>query len=143
MDLKVASKRNPNRKDETMAYCEAVTPCFAVANIEETMAWYEQHFAFSADPFPAKSPFVFCILRRDEVEIMLQRVEGYAKSNLYQLRPGGVWDAYIRVTEVKDIYEAVRDKVEVIQPLHRQLYGQTEFEVKDPNGYVLVFSEET
>jgi uncharacterized glyoxalase superfamily protein PhnB len=70
-------------------------------------------------------------------------VEGYAKPNLYQLRPGGVWDAYIRVTEVKDIYEAVRDKVEVIQPLHRQLYGQTEFEVKDPNGYVLVFSEET
>ena len=74
---------------------------------------------------------------------MLQRVEGYAKSNLYELRPGGVWDAYIRVLGVKEIYEAVRGQVEVIHPIHRQPYGQTEFEVKDPNGYVLVFSEET
>jgi len=26
-------------------------------------------------------------------------------------------------------------------PLRRQEYGDTEFEVLDPNGYVLVFSE--
>ena len=29
----------------------------------------------------------------------------------------------------------------IVQPLRQQPYGNWEFEVKDPNGYVLVFSE--
>jgi hypothetical protein len=31
--------------------------------------------------------------------------------------------------------------VKIIQSLRRQPYGQTEFEVAEPNGYVLVFAE--
>ncbi len=38
-------------------------------------------------------------------------------------------------------YEAVKEKLEIKKPLHRQPYGLSEFEVKDPNGYILVFSE--
>jgi hypothetical protein len=71
-------------------------------------------------------------------------IEGYQKPDLYQLRPGlGVWDAYIRMEGVKDFYESVRQNVEVILPLKKQGYGDWEFEVRDPNGYVLVFSELT
>jgi uncharacterized glyoxalase superfamily protein PhnB len=124
-----------------MVHYQSVTPCFAVASIEETMKWYARHLGFTADPFPSRSPFVFCILRRDGIEIMLQRIEGYVKPDLYELRPGGVWDAYLRVSGVKELYEAICDKVEVVHQIHRQPYGQTEFEVKDPNGYVLVISE--
>ncbi len=42
---------------------------------------------------------------------------------------------------VKDFYESVRQHVDIIRPLGKQFYGDWEFEVKDPNGYVLVFSE--
>ena len=35
----------------------------------------------------------------------------------------------------------MHDKVEILIPLEKQFYGDWEFEVKDPNGYVLVFSE--
>jgi uncharacterized glyoxalase superfamily protein PhnB len=55
----------------------------------------------------------------------------------------GMWDAYVRMEGVKGFYEAVRQHVEVILPLKKQRYGDWEFEVKDPNGYVLVFSELT
>lgn len=51
--------------------------------------------------------------------------------------------AYTRMEGVKDFYEAARQHVEVILPLEKQSYGDWEFEVKDPNGYVLVFSELT
>jgi hypothetical protein len=34
-----------------------------------------------------------------------------------------------------------KDRVEIKQQPHRQPYGLTEFEVRDPNGYILVFSE--
>ena len=37
--------------------------------------------------------------------------------------------------------QAVREEAEIIQPLRKQPYGAWEFEVRDPNGYVLVFSE--
>lgn len=80
-------------------------------------------------------------MSRDGIEIMLQRIYGYEKPEVYSRRDGGVWDAYIRVAGVKQLYDSVRERVTIVQPLRRQPYGAWEFEVKDPNGYVLVFSE--
>ncbi|HEY8186869.1 MAG TPA: hypothetical protein VIF64_12400 [Pyrinomonadaceae bacterium] len=119
----------------------SASPCFSVADVGHTIRWYEEHFGFAGDPFPESEPYVFGILTRDQVEIMLQRIEGYEKQDLYPRRNGGVWDAYIRVVGVKELFEAVRDEVTIVAPLRRQPYGNWEFEVKDPNGYVLVFSE--
>jgi uncharacterized glyoxalase superfamily protein PhnB len=79
---------------------------------------------------------------RDGVEIMFQRLDDYQKPDLYRLRSGGVWDAYIRMEGVKEFYEAIKDRVEIRMTLRQQPYGDWEFEVRDPNGYILVFSEE-
>ena len=124
-----------------MAELSSVAACFPVADISKTIRWYEEQLDFVADPFPSSEPYVFAILRRDEVEIMLQRIDGYEKPNLYSLRGGGVWDAYIRVEGIKDLFESVREEATIVQPLRKQPYGNWEFEVRDPNGYVLVFSE--
>jgi hypothetical protein len=72
---------------------------------------------------------------------MFQLLRGYEKLDLHRLRDGGVWDAYIRMEGVKELYEAVKDRVEIKSPLRQQPYGDWEFEVKDPNGYIVVFSE--
>ena len=119
----------------------SLAACFPVADISSTIKWYEEQLAFNGDPFPDREPYVFAILRRDDIEIFLQRVEGYQKPDLYSTRPGGVWDAYLRVEGVRDLYEEVREQVTIVQPLRRQPYGNWEFEVQDPNGYILVFSE--
>jgi len=125
-----------------MAQLHSTAPCFAVADVGATMRWYEEKLGFKGDPFPDAEPYAFAILFRDNIEIMLQRIEGYEKPDLYELRPGlGVWDAYLRMVGLKEFYESVRERVEVIKHLERKLYPQWEFEVKDPNGYVLVFSE--
>ena len=116
-------------------------PCFLVADVGATLRWYEERLGFKSHPFPKTEPYAFAILVRDDVEIILQRIDGYEKPDLYQLRPGGVWDAYVRMEGVKDFHESVRDNVEIIRPLQKQPYGDWEFEVKDRNGYVLVFSE--
>ena len=84
---------------------------------------------------------MFAIIYRDNVEIMLQRVEGYQKPDLYNSRAGGVWDAYCRIEGVNDLFESVRDEATIVKPLCQQPYGNWEFEVADLNGYVLVFSE--
>ena len=125
-----------------MAEFQSLAACFPVADVGNTIRWYEEQLGFVGAPFPSAEPYVFGILRRDNVEIMLQRVESYVKPDLYHSRNGGVWDAYIRVEGVRDLYESVREEVTIVQPLRRQPYGNWEFEVRDPNGYVLVFSQE-
>lgn len=119
----------------------SIAPCFAVADVGATARWYQEQLGFSSDPFPENEPYVFAIMFRDHVEIMLQRIEGYEKPDLYARRSGGVWDAYFRVDGVKELFEAVRNKVTVVQPLQQQPYGAWEFEIRDLNGYLLVFSE--
>jgi uncharacterized glyoxalase superfamily protein PhnB len=57
------------------------------------------------------------------------------------MRPEGYWDAYIRMNGVEQLYELVRERPFIRMPLTTQRYGDTEFEVCDPNGYILVFSE--
>ena len=124
-----------------MAHFRSTAPCFVVADIGATICWYEAQLGFKGNAFPSAEPHVFGILSRDDIEIMLQRVEGYEKPDIYDRRNGGVWNAYIRMQGVKEFYESVRQHVDIIRPLGKQFYGDWEFEVKDPNGYVLVFSE--
>jgi uncharacterized glyoxalase superfamily protein PhnB len=124
-----------------MAEFHSAAPCFPVADIGATIRWYEEQLGFIGDPFPAAEPYVFAILYRDDVEIMLQRVAGYEKPDLYRSRSGGVWDAYFRIEGVQDLFESVREEATIVQPLRKQPYGNWEFEVKDLNGYILVFSE--
>jgi hypothetical protein len=120
----------------------SINPVFAVADIGVTIRRYEQELGFAGDPFPSHEPYVFGILRRDEIEIMLQRVPDYRKPALYDLRNGGgVWDAYLRITGLQQLYDQVKDHLELKKPLRRQPYGLSEFEVKDLNGYIPVFSE--
>jgi len=124
-----------------MPHLESTVPCFSVADVGQTMRWYEELLGFSSHPFPKNEPHAFAILTRDDIEIMLQRIENYQKPDLYNLRSVGVWDVYIRMRGVKELYNELREKVEILRPLQKQPYGDWEFEVKDPNGYVLVFSE--
>jgi catechol 2,3-dioxygenase-like lactoylglutathione lyase family enzyme len=119
----------------------SVAATFPVADIAATIHWYETNLGFTSFTFKGPPPYVFASVWRDWVQIMFQWVEGYQKPDLYHLRNGGVWDAYIRMEGVKEFYEAVRDKIEIRNPLRKQDYGDWEFEVRDPNGYILVFSE--
>ncbi len=124
-----------------MAQLTSAAPCFAVADVSKTIRWYEEQLGFHGHPFPENEPHAFGILVRDQIEIMLQRVDNYQKPDLYSKRDGGVWDAYIRMKGVREFYESINDRVEILRPLQKQFYGDWEFEVKDLNGYVLLFSE--
>jgi uncharacterized glyoxalase superfamily protein PhnB len=119
----------------------SVAACFPVSDVGETIRWYQEYLGFTGYPFPEHEPYVFGIMARDNIEIMLQKISGYEKPDLYSTRRGGVWDAYIRMKGVTEFYNEIRDKVQILMPLKKQPYGDWEFEVKDPNGYVLVFSE--
>ena len=124
-----------------MSKFTGVAPAFLVADVGATISWYQGKLGFISYPFPKKPPYVFASVCRDGIEIMFQLLREYEKPDLHRLRDGGVWDAFIRMKGVKEFYEAIKDKVEIKMSLRQQPYGDWEFEVKDLNGYILVFSE--
>jgi hypothetical protein len=78
-------------------------------------------------------------LQRDGVEIMFLRMEGCRKPEV--IRPTGVWDAYVRVKGLLELYQEMRGKLSLKSELTKRSYGDTKFEVADPSGYILVFGE--
>jgi uncharacterized glyoxalase superfamily protein PhnB len=48
---------------------------------------------------------------------------------------------YFHMSDVRDFFEIVRDKAEVVWPLETMDYGQLEFGIRDGDGYVLAFAE--
>lgn len=118
---------------------KSAAPTFLVSDVGSTAEWYEKQLGFVASFTPKQPPYVYASLSSDQVEIMLLRLEGYHKPTVE--RPTGHWDAYIRMQGVRDFYDAVRQTTPVKTELVERPYGDCEFEIVDPNGYVLVFSE--
>jgi hypothetical protein len=117
----------------------SAAPTFLVDDVEGTALWYQHHLGFSASFYPRERPHFFCSICRDGVEVMLLRQQNYRKPEIQ--RPGGVWDAYIRMENVREFYDDVRQRTPLKSELVKRPYGDWEFEVADPNGYVLVFGE--
>jgi uncharacterized glyoxalase superfamily protein PhnB len=121
---------------------KTAVPTFLVADVAGTARWYAEALGFRiAGTVPAREPYVYASLQRDVVELMLLSLPGYQKPDLTTLRPEGLWDAYIRVRGVESLYATVRDQPFIRMPLKKQPYGDWQFEIRDPNGYILVFSE--
>ena len=118
----------------------SAVPTFLVSDVAETARWYEAHLGFvTAGQFPPHPPHFYASVQRGAAEIMLLNLAGFQKPDLSPLRPVGLWDAYIRMRGVNTLYEAVRDSGFIKMPLKHQPYGDWEFEVRDLNGYILVF----
>ncbi len=118
-------------------------PVFLVSDIASTMQWYAANLGFDAQAIPESPPHHFCILKKDNVEIFLQQLDGYQKPDLYDQREGGVWSVYLQMQGVHDLFLVISQlpDVTVLEPLCHQPYGQNEFVIRDPNGYTLVFAE--
>jgi len=121
----------------------SAVPTFLVPDVAATANWYERELGFTlAGHFPAEAPYAYVSLMRDGAELMLLNLVDYEKPDLTERRPAGLWDAYFRMTGVEALYETVKGKPFVKMALKKQPYGDLEFEVRDPNGYILVFGGE-
>lgn len=121
----------------------SAVPTFLAADVAATAQWYTDNLGFVlAGAVPKQPPFVYASLQRDGAEIMLLSLADYQKPDIRHLRPRGLWEAYLRMRGVHALYETVQGQPFVQMALKKQSYGDWEFEVRDPNGYVIVFGGE-
>ena len=128
------------RAREAETRVRSAVPTFLVHDVGATARWYVEQLGFTlAGTFPASEPYAYASLQRGGAELMLLRLDGYTKADFSAQRPEGVWDAYLRSSGVRQLYESLRGASFITTPLRQQPYSDWEFEVRDPNGYVLVF----
>lgn len=112
------------------------TPVLLVGDLGATARWYEG-LGFSAELFPPG----FAILSRDGVDLFLQYTDGYVRPHDAGREARDAWDVYIRTDDAQQLFGEFSTVKGITAP-KVQAYGQVEFEVTDPNGYVLVFASE-
>ena len=131
-----------------------ITTNLMVANVNEALDFYERVLGFSlvmgvpegsqqiVTTREGDAPLDFAIIKRDEVELMLQSQQSLLEElPEFKKRPvGGAVTLYIQVANARDLYERIKDKVTVLKDLHTAFYGAEEFYIHDCNGYVLTFA---
>lgn len=118
---------------------EQAVPVLRVTDISRSMQWYRTNLAFSGDPFPSLPPHEFAILRHGKVELMLRRGVPTARpARNYD------WDLYLRREgpHFREVYSSFSAHGIVTRRLERMPYGLCEFEITDPDGYVVCLSQE-
>ena len=131
-----------------------ITTNLVVPSVNEALDFYERILGFAlVMAVPAGSqevvtarvgnaPLAFAIIRRDDVELMLQSRQSLLQDvPALKRRPGGgVVTLYIRVADVHKLYESIHEEATILKDLHTTFYGTEEFYVLDSNGYVLTFA---
>lgn len=124
------------------------TPSVITIDLPRSVAFYRDVLGFSVGTtVPAEPPFVFVLLRRDEVTLYLNGYAAAAKdlaavplmASVVVGRSGVT--LFIHMEEITALWDQVRTKAPVVMPLTEQWYGLTEFSLADPDGYVVTFAE--
>jgi len=113
------------------------SPMLAVADMEETLAFYEDVLGFAAK---MKSP-EYAIVERDGQTIHLTKA---ASEHVMECVRGHT-EIYIEVAGIQSLWEHVKTFKEryKIRDLFDREYGMTEFHIGDPNGCLVFVGEPT
>jgi catechol 2,3-dioxygenase-like lactoylglutathione lyase family enzyme len=122
-------------------FVDAAVPVLRVASVRRSIDWYESVLGFVPDAVGPPADPVFAILRRDGVELMLQRVSTDVGEPRSATRAGGGWDVYLRIDDAAAVREAVRAKIPEVGPIELRPYGCKEFVLTDPDGHAIVLGE--
>jgi len=122
----------------------SLTPELLVEDIQQTVDWYTKILGFEVLFLsPEAGTPTFARIKQESVEIMLFRrtefsheIPSFATQSI-----GGSFVLYLELSDVKALWDRIKDQVQVTQPLHVTDYGSTEFTIQDCNGYHLMFGQ--
>ena len=121
-----------------------ITPNLMVKDVSQTVKFYEDLLGFKlAQSVPEDEPYEWASVKAGDVELMFQESSSLRSDMpiFNDIPIGGALTLFVRMQGIQEIYERIREQVEVVQELNVTFYGMQEFSFKDINGYVLTFAE--
>jgi len=125
---------------------ESLSPNLFVNDIPATIAFYQQlgfQMIMTVPGEHANEGPVWAMMTKGGVTFMFQTWKSLGEE-LPQIsrKDGGSLLFYIKLKNIRSFFDSIKNRVSVLQPLHKTFYGATEFAISDNNNYVLVFAED-
>ncbi len=127
-----------------------IAPQWIVSNVQESVDFYVKQLGFSVD-WIGEGP-LFAIISKGDATLMIRQLQkgGFTQPNRKAFVKAGwhtdgvnAWDAYIWVDDASKLCKEYKDKgVSIIKELGETDYGNIDFEIEDPDGYILCFGTE-
>ena len=113
-------------------------PQFLVDRLDDALSFYVQRLGFSRD-------FVYddfyAGVSRDGAVVHLKEAPKHPAERAHRRSEEHI-DAYLPVSGVRELYDELLGRgAPIVKPLEQRPWGQLDFYVEDPDGYILCFSE--
>jgi uncharacterized glyoxalase superfamily protein PhnB len=119
-----------------MAEFKTVVPVLKVADIQRAVDFYTGVLGFTVCWQAANDgDGQNCMLAAGAINLLLSTGSHLGDT------PQFTGTLYFHIAGVRDFFEKVRHKAQVVWPLENMAYGQMEFGIRDRDGYVLAFAE--
>ena len=122
----------------------SVWPRLAVQDLTRTIAFYRDVLGFDVGLlWPDESSPTFTILGRDDVQLQFYVLAKDSPSGSNRGTVAGEGVINIETSDVRALHAALIDQVPVEWGPEVYIYGRREFAVRDPSGYLVIFTEES
>jgi len=120
---------------------DSLSPNIFVENMNETIDFYKSIGFQLVMSVPETGDFVWAMMTNGEVSFMFQTFASLGEE-LPEIsrKNGGSLLFYIKLKNIREFFEQVKDKATVLKGLEVTFYGATEFSILDNNNYVLTFA---
>lgn len=117
---------------------KTVTPILFVRDVATTAQWFNDRLGFATD-FLYGTPAFYGAVSRDGVCLHLRHVHAPNFADL-AAREESLILATIEVSDIEALFDEVSDRgAKIAQPVTKQVWGGTDFHVRDPDGNVFSF----
>ncbi len=93
--------------------------------------------------YDAATPLAHAMLRKGKVEVMLHKGGSFTEEfpEFKGVGPRATMSLYIMVDDIDSYCAQVKSSIPLFKDMHTQWYGNKEFYVKDPDGYIFGFAQ--
>ncbi len=124
---------------------QSLTPNLMVEDMTASLHFYRELLGFQMlMSVPENPPFQWVMLQKEQAALMLQSRESISEElpQFRKLPCGASLTLFIKMDDVGDLYQSLKEQIALIRDLQETFYGMCEFTVEDPNGYILTFASE-
>ncbi|MEO1652164.1 MAG: VOC family protein [Bacteroidota bacterium] len=115
-----------------------------VKDVNESVAFYEKFFEFELSLWePEEGNLEWAKMQKGDFSLSFKLAQKVRKevSIFSDKETGGTLALCLQVEGSKELYERLKDRVEVVNPPHLSACGLNEFSILDNNGYLITIDE--